>query len=127
MTVAALEALALRECLAAGTDGLAGRFFAAAAKPVGVAWQLASGADLALPAVPGPRPLPVKVLNRYVDRVQAAAGRDTAVATTFLRVTSMLDPPSRLFAPATVARVLAAGHRRAPGPSDAARGLSGRT
>lgn len=114
MTVAGLEALALRRCLAAGSDGLARRFFKATSKPVGVAWQLAAGADLALPSVPGPRRLTARVLNRYVDLVQAAAERDPAVATTFLRVTSMLAPPSRLFAPATVARVVAAGRGRPP-------------
>ena len=112
MTVAALEALALRKCLASGTEGLARRFFKEAAKPAGVAWQLATGGDLALPSVPGPRPLPVKVLNRYVDGVQAAAEHDPAVATTFLRVTSLLDPPSRLLAPGTVARVAASRRRR---------------
>lgn len=120
MTVAALEALALRTCLEAGTDGLARRFFTRSAGPVGVAWQLAVGADLALPSVTGPRPLPVRAINRYVDRVQAAAGQDAAVARTFLRVTSLLDPPSRLFRPATVARVLVAGRRRTQAPAVAA-------
>lgn len=110
MTVAALEALVLQKCLVSGTDGLARRFFREAAKPSGVAWQLATGGDLALPSVPGHRPLLVRVLNRYVDRVQTVAEHDPAVATTFLRVTSLLDSPSRLLAPATVARVV--GSRR---------------
>ncbi|MGA8209810.1 MAG: FAD-dependent monooxygenase [Nocardioidaceae bacterium] len=114
MTVAALEALVLRECLETGTDDVARRFFRRIAGPSGVAWQLATGGDLALPSVPGARPLPVRVLNRYVEQVQSAAERDPAVATSFLRVTSLLDPPSRLLGPATVARVLAARrHRRA--------------
>lgn len=112
MSVASLEALALRDCLGAGTDGLARRFFQAAAKPTGVAWQLATGGDLALPTVEGPRPLPMRVLNRYVDRVQAAAEHDPAVATTFLRVTALLDPPARLLAPATLARVAMDAHRQ---------------
>ena len=112
MTVAALEALALQRCLESGGHGLARRFFKEAAKPVGVAWQLATGGDLALPSVPGPRPLPVRALNQYVDQVQAAAEEDPQVAEAFLRVTSMLDPPSRLLAPTTVARVLRARRRR---------------
>ena len=105
MTVAALEALALRECLTGGVDGLARRYYQRAAKPVSVAWQLSTSSDLVLPQVPGPRPLPSRILNMYVDAVQSAAEQDPAVATSFVRVTSLLDPPSRLLTPATVARV----------------------
>jgi len=108
MTVAALEAQVLQSCLRAGTDRLARRFFKKIAKSSGAAWQLATGGDLALPIVPGPRPLLVRVLNTYVDRVQAAAEHNPAVATTFMRVTSLLDPPSRLLTPTTVVRVVAA-------------------
>jgi len=43
MTVAALEALALRDCLSRGADDLPQRFFRTAAKPIGQAWQLAVG------------------------------------------------------------------------------------
>jgi hypothetical protein len=114
MTVAALEAQVLRDCLRAGTDRLARRFFKEIAKPSGVAWQLATGGDLALPIVPGPRPLLVRVLNTYVDRVQAAAEQNPAVATTFMRVTSLLDPPSRLLAPTTVVKVVASRRHRGP-------------
>ena len=51
MTVAAMEAEALHRCLTAGADGLTRRYFHAAAKIVGNAWQLAAGGDLALPEV----------------------------------------------------------------------------
>ena len=43
MTAAALEALALQRCLRRGEDGLARRYFRAAAKPIGVAWRFAVG------------------------------------------------------------------------------------
>lgn len=114
MTVAALEAQVLRSCLRAGTDRLARRFFKEIAKSSGAAWQLATGGDLALPMIPGPRPLLVRMLNTYVDRVQAAAEQNPAVATTFMRVTSLLDPPSRLLTPATVVRVVAARRHQPP-------------
>ncbi|NUS73204.1 MAG: 2-polyprenyl-6-methoxyphenol hydroxylase-like oxidoreductase [Corynebacteriales bacterium] len=99
MTVAMLQALALRDCLQRGTDNLARRFFRAAAKPIDVAWQLNIGADLAIPEVPGPRPLPLRMINKYVRRVQAAAGQDPALSEQFLRVTSLMDPPTTLMRP----------------------------
>ena len=80
MSVAAVQAAALRDTLAGGDRDLARRFLRAAAKPAGVAWQLAVGGDLALPSVPGPRPLPGRILNAYVARVQAAAEHDPVIA-----------------------------------------------
>lgn len=100
MTVAALEALALRRCLARGDRNLARRFFRAAARPVDHAWQLATGADLALPEVEPRPPLPVRVMSAYVDRVQALAERDEDAARTFVEVTAMLRPPTHLMRPA---------------------------
>ncbi|MCV7260724.1 FAD-dependent oxidoreductase [Mycobacterium shimoidei] len=112
MTVAALEALALRDCLACGTDDLARRFFRAAARPIRQAWQLAAGGDLALPEIPGERSLITRLLNGYVDRVLAAAEFDAAVFSQFARVTSLMDPPTRLLRPAMLWRAASADYRR---------------
>ena len=106
MSVAALQAEALRDSLAGGDRDLARRFFRAAARPVDMAWQLTVGADLALPQVDGPRPLPVRVINAYVNRVLLAAERDPAVAEQFFRVIALQDPPERVFRPSTALRVL---------------------
>lgn len=107
MSVAALEALALRDCLRDGDDRLAWRFFRAAAKPIQVAWNMAVGADLALPYVTGKRPLPVRLVNAYVGRLLAAAEHDPVVAARFLRVSAFMEKPPRLMTPPMVARVLA--------------------
>ena len=117
MSVAALQAVALRDALAGGDQDLARRFFRAAAKPVGAAWQLAAGGDLALPEVPGPRPLPVRVINAYVNRYQAAAENDIVLTERFFRVAGLLDPPTRLLRPSTMLRVLAGQLRRRPAPA----------
>lgn len=112
MTVAALEALALHDCLSRGTDDLARRFFRAAAAPISQAWQLSTNPDLALPEIEGTPPLAARLINGYVDRVLAAAESDPAILNQFVRVTSLLDPASRLLHPGVVWRVARANHRR---------------
>lgn len=115
MTVAALEALALRDALRGGGDLLARRYFKAAAKPIASAWASATGADLGMPAeiVPGPRPLPLRAVNRYVDRFQAAAELDPVMAWRFLDVTGLTEPESALFAPDSLRRIASSvRHRR---------------
>jgi 2-polyprenyl-6-methoxyphenol hydroxylase-like FAD-dependent oxidoreductase len=112
MSVAALQAAALQDTLVRGEADLARRFFRAAAKPIDMAWQLAVGADLALPQVPGPRPLPVRVISAYVNRVQRTAERDPMVAEQFLRVAALQSRAARLFRPSTALRVLLDGGRR---------------
>lgn len=112
MTVAACEALVLREQLAAAPtlSGLGPRFFRAAAKVIDIPWQLAVGGDLAIDAVPGPRPLPVRVVNAYVGRIHRVAPHDAVVSLAFQRVVHMLDRPTALFAPRIVWRVLRGSH-----------------
>ena len=124
MSVAALEAIVLRRELArAQQRGQGGvdwrRFFRGVRRPISDAWDLATGADLALPEVPGRRPLKVKLLGYYVDRVQRAAHVDPAVAAAFLRVTALLDRPPALLRPSIMVRAIRHGGSRtaAPEPS----------
>jgi 2-polyprenyl-6-methoxyphenol hydroxylase-like FAD-dependent oxidoreductase len=113
MTVAAREALALRECLAAGPDGLERRFLRAAARTIDDAWTLATGADLAQPTVAGRRPARVRLVNAYMRRLHAAAEHDPQLALAFINVVAMIDRPQRLLHPGRVGRVIA-GSMRAP-------------
>lgn len=105
MTVAALEALTLQRCLRRGEDDLARRYFKATAKTVGVAWKLAASAELSLPEMEGRRPLSVRVVNNYVDRLLTVAESDVYVTERFAKVIGLIDPPSSLFHPSVLARV----------------------
>jgi 2-polyprenyl-6-methoxyphenol hydroxylase-like FAD-dependent oxidoreductase len=115
MTVAALQAQALRQCLQRGANGLAERYFRAAAKPIAVAWRFAVGGDLNLPEVEGPRPLSLRLGNKYVDRLQTAAELDLVVAEQFTKVVALVDPPTRLLQPQMMIRVAAANLRHREG------------
>jgi 2-polyprenyl-6-methoxyphenol hydroxylase-like FAD-dependent oxidoreductase len=111
MTVAAVEAIVLRDCLRAGREQLPARFFAKAAKVIDVPWDIAVGADLRFPEVVGPRSTKVNIINSYVAKLHVAAERHATVGRAFLTVANLMAPPTRLFSPAVVARVLWSGRR----------------
>ena len=107
MTVAALEALALRRHLAARAGAVATReLMRDLARAVDVPWDMAAGGDLAYPGVVGRRTPRVRLANAYLPRLHAAASSDSSLTVAFLRVAGMLDPPQTLFRPGVVARVL---------------------
>jgi 2-polyprenyl-6-methoxyphenol hydroxylase-like FAD-dependent oxidoreductase len=106
MSVSALEALALHECLAAGTANLAQRFFRQAGKVVDIPWQVAVGNDLRIPQVEGKRTPRTKFIHWYINKLHIAARRDPAVALAFYKVTNLLLPPASLLRPQIALRVL---------------------
>jgi 2-polyprenyl-6-methoxyphenol hydroxylase-like FAD-dependent oxidoreductase len=112
MTVAALDAAALRDCLGRGGTDLPRRYFRASAKPIGVAWWLAAGSDLAFPEVTGRRSTSMRIAARLADWALAACESDRVVATRFFKVNGLIDPPIRLVHPAFVYRVAVANLRR---------------
>lgn len=105
MSVAALEAVALRQSLAAGTDHLSQRYFKAAGRIVDIAWDLAIGSDLSLPEVKGERPILIRLSNAWGERILKAAEHDPYVAEAFGSVTDLLAPPTVLMRPRLVWRV----------------------
>jgi 2-polyprenyl-6-methoxyphenol hydroxylase-like FAD-dependent oxidoreductase len=106
MTVSALEALALRDCLRDGAGQLGQRFFRSAAKLVDIPWGIAAGADLRFPEVEGSRTPKVRMVNAYLARLHVAAGRDPVLGRAFLRVVNLIDPPEHLMSPELAFRVM---------------------
>jgi 2-polyprenyl-6-methoxyphenol hydroxylase-like FAD-dependent oxidoreductase len=105
MSVAALDAAVLRDELQAGGEVDPLRFFAAASKFLDAPWGIAVGADLATPGVVGTPLPPSPLTGDYVRRLQLAAVHDPELARAFLRVTSLVDPPTALLRPDVVQRV----------------------
>ncbi len=108
MTIAALEALALRGLLGgqpAPASGLERRYFRAAGRLVAEAWETSASSDLRFPEVKGKRRPGSALINAYGERYRAAASVDPVLGETFLRVANMIDKPARLLSPGHVLRV----------------------
>jgi 2-polyprenyl-6-methoxyphenol hydroxylase-like FAD-dependent oxidoreductase len=112
MTTAALEGLALGRCLQEGEEALAERFFARAALIIDIPWQIAAGSDLRHPQLADMQTPVGRFMNWYIGKVHRAAAIDPAVGCAFLRVTNLISPPTQLFSPATLSRVVIGALRR---------------
>jgi 2-polyprenyl-6-methoxyphenol hydroxylase-like FAD-dependent oxidoreductase len=106
MTVAALEALELRNCLEAGTDHLATRFFKQIAKHVDIAWSLAADNDRRLAQASYRPSVARRLLDWYMDRLLIAARTNPDVASAFLAVSDMMAAPTSLLRPPVAWRVI---------------------
>jgi 2-polyprenyl-6-methoxyphenol hydroxylase-like FAD-dependent oxidoreductase len=115
MSVAALEALALRRHLQRGAAPQPRRFFDDLARVVDVPWDIAVGGDLAVPGVQGRRTLKVRLVNAYIARLHAAAAHDASLASAFVRVAGLVAPPRTLLRPNVAVRVLRASLHPATG------------
>jgi len=105
MTVACAESLALRECLAAGTQDIAGRFFRVASQLIDIPWQIAVGSDLRHPRVEGKRTIQVRFINWYIGKLYRAAQDDAVLASRFLEVANLMRQPAALLDPQIALRV----------------------
>ncbi len=105
MTVAALEAIALRDLLTHGSAPQPQHFHEVAARIIDVPWAVAAGGDLAWPEVEGERTPEIEAANAYMGRLQSAARFDARITEMFMRVAGLIDPPDVLFAPEFVALV----------------------
>lgn len=107
MTAGAIEAQALQACLREGMDGAGARFQKRLAKDIQAIWVMATGEDLRYPATEGDRPGAfTRLVQKYFDRVQLILPNDTDMARTFLEITNLITPPTALFKPAYVWKVL---------------------
>ncbi|NJP68215.1 FAD-dependent oxidoreductase [Streptomyces spiramenti] len=113
MTVAALEALVLREHVARGpVDALA--YFRDLAGVIEVPWQLSAGSDLGYPEVAGERTAEWERTGRFMADLHTAATVDGSLTAAFMRVAGLVDPPGALTTPEVAAKVAEGVRRAAP-------------
>lgn len=114
MTSAALQAIALRDCLAGGNaEDLSRRYFRATTKKLRPIWQANRINDFAAFPADDWRSVPKRLLNWYVDKVMAAAADDSVLTETFLRTVHLIEPPSRLMHPTILMRIINGNRRHA--------------
>jgi 2-polyprenyl-6-methoxyphenol hydroxylase-like FAD-dependent oxidoreductase len=104
MTMAALQALALRDCLDGGDAGLARRFFASSAQPIAQAWAR-NQSNERVPVTTGRRAWRKRLRSKLIESALVAASNDAAVAESVLRVAHLIDPPSQLSNPKLLLRI----------------------
>jgi 2-polyprenyl-6-methoxyphenol hydroxylase-like FAD-dependent oxidoreductase len=85
---------------------LARAFFKEANKVIDITWQLSVGEDFRYPETVGPKAPGTDLINAYISRVHQATHNDTVVYGAFLQVLNLLKPPTSLFHPKIVWRVL---------------------
>jgi 2-polyprenyl-6-methoxyphenol hydroxylase-like FAD-dependent oxidoreductase len=117
MTVAAMEAVTLRDMLRTGSPPGPAQYFRRIAKVIDTPWGITVGADLAFPDVPGRRTATVRMVNAYLPALHAAASTDSSLARAMVRVIGMVDPPEGLLRPDRLLRVLWAHLRGIPAPA----------
>jgi 2-polyprenyl-6-methoxyphenol hydroxylase-like FAD-dependent oxidoreductase len=106
ITVAAKQALLLRELRAAGPARRFERQFQRRAERiVDVAWNVAAGQSFQYPGVAGRPTRKMRLANAYLPRVVARAHEDPWVATRFMKTLHFLAAPESLFAPRVLLRV----------------------
>lgn len=102
MTLAALQAEALRESLKQHQNNLIGfppRFQKALARVIQIPWMLTTSEDFRYPETDGKRPTGLQVLQNYTQRVSWLTAHDPFATQTFYEVLNMLASPFALFQP----------------------------
>jgi 2-polyprenyl-6-methoxyphenol hydroxylase-like FAD-dependent oxidoreductase len=115
MTVAALSAEVLERCLRASKDDPTEAYWARIPNAYRIAWELSTTEDFRYAEVAGQRPFGIRFAHWYTAHVHRLTSSDDDVYRRFARVMNLLEPPSHLFHPSVLGKVLMqALTRRAP-------------
>lgn len=110
MTVAAMGAVLLRECLSAAggsLDGIGRTFQRKLAQQNETVWLMSTGEDFRHPSTEGKRPgFAGRLVQRYIDWVVECLPDDEPMAAKFLHVINLDQPPTALFQPSVLGGVI---------------------
>jgi 2-polyprenyl-6-methoxyphenol hydroxylase-like FAD-dependent oxidoreductase len=112
MTVAAIEAETLQDCLQrrlrrqGDMAGFTRQFQKAIARAINTAWMFATSEDFRYPETEGERPFGLRCFHWYSRRLLEAAADNPRLAQSFYQVMHMLKPPTAMFTPRVLAGVL---------------------
>lgn len=115
VTMAALQAVALRNCLLGGLDDLDDlpkHFFRDVAKRLAPVWLMNEAYDRTQSPGPERRSFSGRVTNWTTNKVMQAAENDIAVTEAFYRMSNLIDTPTELRDPSLMFRVIAGNLRR---------------
>ena len=112
MTMGALGSLTLQDSLEhfskRGTlHGMSAQFQRQLAKNNQIAWALATGEDFRWPGTTGERSNSLRFLHHYIGQLQQLLTVDAEVAKLFWSIAHLVTPPTAMFAPQMVAKVIA--------------------
>jgi 2-polyprenyl-6-methoxyphenol hydroxylase-like FAD-dependent oxidoreductase len=114
MSLGAMQAQWLDQCLHDGLPQLGQRFFSSVGPLLDAAWSLVHFGDVSVGAMPAGLPaLAADLLRGYFERLQRAAVLDAAAARAFLRVLQLEAPPRSLLSASLAARALLGGETQA--------------
>ncbi|MFE3542598.1 2Fe-2S iron-sulfur cluster-binding protein [Nocardia sp. NPDC059177] len=108
MTVSALQALRLRAVLADGNHELPRRWFRAAATAIDDAWLITKLFDLAMPHVDASGQTRMRLAGHLAGIGLAAGARDERVGRAVARIAGLLDRPTAVLHPETLAHTATA-------------------
>ena len=108
MTSASLGVLTLQQCLdERGLEGLARRFQTRLAKVIAAPWMMATGEDFRYhETVGGSATRMTRFMHHYMDQVIQLSTRSIAVRSVLMRAFNLVEPPTTLFRPRVLFRVL---------------------
>lgn len=99
ISAAARTALALHDQLAWDKEPGAAQFFRSVSAALDSPWELAASSDLAAAHDAGSRPSASPLSRKLTASLDAAAADDAYLATAYVRVLALVDPPSALLSP----------------------------